>query len=323
MSPEAAAGAVASLRQGSVLELAGLPLLTSYDAPLHPEVPPSSSVERSDTGRVVTLRTPRGQVLLVSQTCDLQAHRTLAGRVIATVAPIVRLEGAEARDAERLTKPHFVPVPWLEPGAFADLDQATAVDRSTLATAGVIASPGEGDRRKLAYLLGRYLSRPALPDEVDRALVPIAVRAEGGKDAAVRRLFDEAVTEIRVLPQPEYADNVASHLTLYFVLNEDWYPDAEPVPFGRQLASGLPAVASAVIDLLENGTDSDAGKIVSLWRLFLDRITTILTDRLAKSQESRVSGFSLVPVTSLRPDEYAESDALDLGHLSLADDTTD
>ncbi len=104
-------------------------------------------------------------------------------------------------------------------------------------------------------------------------------------------------------------------------MSEDWYPDAKPVPLGRQLAAGLPAVAAALIDLVERGTDGDAGKIVSLWRQFLDRLTTILDDKLAKTQYRSVSGFSLVPVTSLRPQEYAHSDALDLGHLSLDSDT--
>ncbi|MFV0457401.1 MAG: hypothetical protein ACK5MT_01315 [Actinomycetales bacterium] len=111
--------------------------------------------------------------MLVTQTCDLQERRTARGQVLARVAPVVRLEGETLREARRDGRPNFVPVPWADEFAFADLDQMAVVDRGVLAEATPGARPAESERRDLSYRLGRYFSRAALPDEVQKALRPM------------------------------------------------------------------------------------------------------------------------------------------------------
>lgn len=112
----------------------------------------------------------------------------MAGRALAHVAPIVTLKGSLLADAARDTRPNYIPAPWFADDAFADLDQMTAVDRSVLATIPLLASPEEDQRRHLAYRLGRYLSRAALPDNVNRALSPLQKVAEANHPAVKRAL---------------------------------------------------------------------------------------------------------------------------------------
>ncbi len=273
------------------------------------------------TGPMLSVsRSPSGHVAVVSQTCDLQAHRTEGGRDLVHVAPVVVLTGPALRDAGNLTKPHYVPIPWFGEGHFVDLDHIAAVDRAALSSMSAVAEPGEKDRRRFAYLLGRYYSRAAFPDDVVESLKTLQGKLATASHASLRRIYDDAITQIRVLPKPPFGSLEKSHLTLYFVLKDYWYPDACPEPLERQLGKGLHDIAIPLVQMVDGREDSDSGKIKQLWRDLLDRMTGELTGRLTSNPNWNISGFTLIPVTSLSVEEYEESDALDLGHLSLPEE---
>lgn len=264
---------------------------------------------------------PTGYVVLISQTCDLQERRTLQGRSLVQVAQVVSLADSPLlNDAISLAKPQYVPLPWFGEHYFADLDHVATVDRSLLMSIHDVASPVESQRRRFSYLLGRYYSRAAIPDDVVKALKPLQKKAEGAKQASLRRILDNAVEQIRVLPVPPFDSGEKSHLTIYLLLDPDWYPDARPTVFERQLGKAPHGVADVIVELFDKAEEADSGKIVQLWRELLDRLTLELTEKLAQNPDWPISGFTMVPVIALSASEYEESDLLDLGYLSLSDD---
>lgn len=198
------AAVVATYLQGQIFELNSLPVLGSRTRSMHPV---AKLVAEKTAGTSSTLLVPvkvaSGRVMLVTQTCDLQARRTERGQTLVHVAPVVELEGENLRNAHRDARPNYVAVPWLGDFLFADIDQMAAVDRGVLVEAPAGPRPSESDRRNLAYRLGRYFSRPALPDEVLAALKPLQKFAEA-KHFATGRVRD-AVAQIRVSPNPDFA----------------------------------------------------------------------------------------------------------------------
>lgn len=317
------AESVADLVQGSVVSLPWLPVLSTTQEPLFEpaRVLVSEGAARPIQGTefVAAAETALGQVMVITQTCDLQEHKTRAGRVLATVAPIVQLTAKDAEDARAAKKPHFVAVPWISNYAFADLDQATAIDRAVLAPTSVVAHPPEAERRRLAYLLGRAFARPALPNAVDRCLAPLRTKAIKSKDVNVRRLLDEAVLAIRVRPEPEYGSGPVD-ITVWFMIDPYWIPEAEPVPFGRTLGANVQDVAGPLVQLHDAADVSEAGRIRGLWQEFLDRLAAPVRRRLEESDGGEVRSVSFEAVTALTQEEFDRSDLLDLSHLSLMPD---
>lgn len=318
---------VAGLVQGVILQFPSLPFLSTHDEPLHPAAVEqverrSKAVPNKSSGPMLSVSiSPTGYVVLISQTCDLQERRTLQGRTLVQVAQVVSLADSPLlSDAMNLAKPQYVPLPWFGEHYFADLDHVATFDRSLLASIQDLSSPVESQRRRFSYLLGRYYSRPALPDDVVKALKPLQKKAEEGKQASLRRIMDDAVEQIRVLPEPPFDSGEKSHLTIYFLLDPDWYPEAQPADLGRQLGKAAHNVADALVELFDKAEDVDHGKIVQLWRELLNRFTVELNEKLAQNSSWPISGFTTVPVVALTANEYEASDLLDLGYLSLSGD---
>lgn len=252
--------------------------------------------------------------MLVTQTCDLQARRTERGQTLAHVAPLVELDGDNLRNAKRDARPNYVACPWLGEAWFADMDQMAPVDRGVLAEAAVGPAPTKGDRRDLAYRLGRYFSRPALPDEVLEALRPLQRVAEASHTATQRVLA--AVHQIRVFADPDYNSAGPWALRVMLVVDEAWAPDVEPSDF-RQTGKQLPDLAQPMTDLFDSAEPTAAGELVTLW----GRLCTHLRERLLKDLNKRSAGLITdVAVgfqTALTPTEIDTSDVLDFGHYSL------
>jgi hypothetical protein len=255
--------------------------------------------------------------MLVTQTCDLQAEKTRAGRPLALVAPVVKLTETRLRDALRDTRPNLIPIPWVGPDQFGDLDQIAAIDRALVASAPLIASPADSDRRGLAYRVGRYFSRAALPDDVVRALGPLS-RAVDPKHKSLQRVY-AAVDQIRVSSDPDYGSGPPYVLDVTLLVQEDWLPDAEPEPY-KPTANEPHKIAEAMVEVFEAIEKGSAGQLVTLWCRLAEQLQDRLSNDLkARSRES-VAAVNVGLATALTPRQYDESDVLDFGHLSLATD---
>lgn len=306
---------VARFLQGQVFDLPALPIVASGTRSMHP-VAKEAAASRAGTSPtfIAPVRVKSSKVMLVTQTCDLQARRTKRGQTLAHVAPLVELDGDNLRNANRDARPNFVACPWLGETWFADMDQMAPVDRGVLAEAVVGPSPTEDDRRDLAYRLGRYFSRPALPDEVLEALRPLQRVAEASHTATQRVLA--AVHQIRVFANPDYNSAGPWALRVMLVVDEAWAPDVEPSDF-RQTGKQVPDLAQPMIELFDSAEPTAAGELVTLW----GRLCSHLRERLLKGLDERSAGLVTdVAVgfqTALTPTEIDTSDVLDFGHYSL------
>jgi hypothetical protein len=254
--------------------------------------------------------------MIVTQTCDLQARKTAQGRVLALVAPLVSLTGSLRDEAASDTRPNLIPVPWAG-DVFADLDQIAPVDRGLLARANAVSAPTESQRRPLAFRLGRYFSRAALPDLVVKALKPLQ-RVADPRHADLRRVL-EVVHEIRVSADPAYDRPGPYSLAVVLVVDQDWYPDAPPGPF-RDTGKELHDTAKAMVEVFDSANDPSGGALVTLWQRFLSQLTRRLETGLAERSEGTVNSIAMSVAVALTPGQIADSDVLDFGHLSLADD---
>jgi len=321
LSVDEVASALAKIVQGQVFGLNRLMVMSTRRGPVHPAAQafvgpgkraPSEGLELV----LLPLEVETGKVMLVTQTCDLQPRQTSGGRTNAHVAPIVGLDGAALRDALAGLSPRFVPVPWLGPGLAADLDQVTPVDRAVLALCERGPSPEETQRRALAAALGRVYARAALPDEVVKVLETLRRTAVDAKDSAVRRVFDEAIVQIRVMPDAAYHADEGCAITVLILLEADWYPEVEPAKF-RDTGKDPVAIAPLIVDAYESGDDSRAGELMTLW----GRLRKSLEDRLlvrAQSHSPSVTDVTVRLETALTPAEYETSDVLDLTYLTFA-----
>ena len=197
------AGAAARLfRQGDVLELpiAETVLIADLERPLS-----RAAIETAAAGgtgiQIIPVAAPR--VVLLTQTCDLQ--RTGAGQLFAVVAVVEERDPTTANRAWRGNLPRLAGLPWLSPAAVADLANVTTIERSVLIDAHQIATPEAHQHAQFSEILGRFYHRPAIPDQVIKALEPLQAKAKDKHDSpnsAVGRRFDD-IYEIRILLEPD------------------------------------------------------------------------------------------------------------------------
>lgn len=309
---------IAGLVQGQILDLSAIPVLIPRHNALHPR---ASDVLRAAQGGTSALaapiRIPSGLAMIVTQTCDLQPHRTLAGRALAHVAPVLELDGHLARDAARDTKPNYVPVPWLQGTYFADLDQIALIDRGMLAEASHGSAPSTEESRDLAYRLGRYFSRAAIPDNVVRALKPLQTIAESRHDAVQGVLA--SVSQVRLTSEPPFDASPPYRLRVILLVDGDAYPDAAPQPF-RPTGADLHRIAEPLLEMLGRAEEAEMGQVVTLWTRVAEHMASRLSASLHRGNGD-VADAEVVVMTALTADEFSNSDALDFGHLSLGEDS--
>lgn len=311
---------VGELCQGSIVELAALPMMGTRDGGLH-SVTAKVKARGDSAGTsprfVAAVEVLSRRVMVVTQTCDLQPQRTRAGRSLVHVAPLIELADSVLRDAQRDSRPNYVPATWLGRNQFADLDQMASIDRGILAVAPRIARPAESERRGLSYRLGRYFSRPALPDDAVLALRPMQTVATA-KHSAVRAVL-AAIEQIRITPDRGYDQTGPYVLQVTLVVDSDWLPEAEPIAF-RETGNELHQIAEPLVTLVSGAVDSDSGKIVTLWARLCRELARRLNDSVDERSNGTVCGVEVDVITSMTPAFLDESDVLDLGHLSLSQD---
>jgi hypothetical protein len=215
------------LRQGDVLELpvAETVLIADLERPLS-----GAAIEESAAGgtgiQIVPVASPR--VVLLTQTCDLQ--RTGPGQLFAVVAVVEERTPTDASLAWRGNLPRLAGLPWLSQTAVADLSNVTTIERSLLIGAQRIATAGVHQRAQFSEILGRFYHRPAIPDQVIKALGPLQARVKDKHDrseSAVGRRFND-LYEIRILLEPD-VDDPCPDVTLLFLLDKT---DLPPLPRG-------------------------------------------------------------------------------------------
>ena len=303
------------LRQGDVLELpiAETVLIADLERPLS-----GVAIEESAAGgtgiQIVPVAAPR--VVLLTQTCDLQ--RTGTGQLFAVVAVVEERTPTDASRAWRGNLPRLAGLPWLSPNAVADLSNVTTIERSLLIGAQRIATPDVHERTQFSEILGRFYHRPAIPDQVIKALEPLQTKAKDKHDSpksAVGRRFND-LYEIRILLEPD-ADDPCPDVTLLFLLEQT---DLPPLPRGVDIddAQVDSLLRQLDIDSVSNAIEVTGGalEVRHLWWAWAE-----FWARKVRAKTATLEGVGeiAIEVWSISEISYARASAavlLDLGYLS-------
>lgn len=219
---------VCELVQGDVLAIPDACVtLADAAAPLSAEA--AAIAADGDIVLGILLVPQRGvdDVVLLTQTCDLQV--TDEYDFLCLVAPVVEVTQGVAREALRGRRPRLAALPWLGETTVVDFSRITTIERSLLVGATRRGRPRHPlEALSFAESIGRYLTRPALPDHVNDVLKPLADRMlqQVDKDSAEGRCF-RALDEIRVEGSPHLeAADVA--LNVLLVLESEKLPTLRP-----------------------------------------------------------------------------------------------
>lgn len=309
------AAVVSTLIQGEVLGAADVcVVLAEASAPLSSEAAEVAAAEGADSGLIVVPHAV-DDVVLLTQTCDLQ--RTTPEEHRCLVAPVVHMSEQFAHEALRGRRPGFAALPWIGLTAVADLSRVTTVERSVLvgpASRGAPRNPEE--RLHFAETIGRYLTRPALPDAINDVLSPFVRRIadKHDKQSAEGRCVHK-VAELRIEATPDL-DDEAPALNVLMLLDEDELPALPEGAIVSQeridglVAAGPGAAAEAVL------REGDPVLKREAWMALAECWIKSAADRVADND-----GVGSVEITVLNGEEfsYARSRSappLDLRYLS-------
>ena len=217
------AAVVSSLLQGEVLgAVDACVVLAEASAPLSAEAADIAASEGTDSG-LITVPHAVDNVVLLTQTCDLQL--TTAAEHRGLVAPVMHVPEQIAHEALRGRRPGLAGLPWVGLTAVADLSRITTVERSVLV--GAISRGRPRTRRErfhFAETISRYLTRPALPDAVNKVLSPFVKRiAEKHDRESAEGRCAHKVSELRVEATPDI-DHEEPALNVLMILDEDELP---------------------------------------------------------------------------------------------------
>lgn len=270
-------------------------------------------------------RVHSGLSMIATQTCDLQDWATLGGRQTMHVAPVIILDKDDpvARNAKRQTTPRFIHVKWLPTEAtqvaVADLDWLSPIDRAVVIGMVPGPKPAATDRRQLEHALGRPWSRPALPDNVVRAVKPIRDKVTTAKNDQTTRILDEALYQIRVTATDELAGlGVTVHLIPY----PQWHPDViskQPSKTPKLTVENICQRMCDTYDSLNPGSD-DPANLVWLWHQLASALTASCAQALGKARQTATEPPVVsitVELTLMDHELVAGSDILDLSHMSI------
>jgi hypothetical protein len=225
------ASVVADLTQGEVLGLAdACVVLGDAAAPMSDEAAQAAAEDDATEGLVVAGHAT-DDVVLLTQTCDLQ--ETSPDEYVCLVAPVRRVSERLAREALRGRRPRLAGLPWLDETSVVDLSFITTVERSLL-----VDVPSRGhprtprERQHFANAVSRYLTRPALPDHVNAVLKPFLERIAQryDKNSAEGHCLNQ-VAEFRLEATPD-VDAEAPALTVLALIDE---VDLPSVPAGAEV----------------------------------------------------------------------------------------
>lgn len=213
------AAVVADLIQGEVLALAdACVVLADAAAPMSDEAA-RAAIDDDVTEGLVVAAHATDDVVLLTQTCDLQ--ETTPDEYVCLVAPVRQVSQQLAREALRGRRPRLAGLPWLDDSSVADLSFITTVERSLVIdvpTRGRPRTPRESQH--FANAVARYLTRPAMPDHVNAVLRPFLERISQRYDrnSAEGHCLNQ-VAEFRLEASPD-VDAAAPALTVLALVDE-------------------------------------------------------------------------------------------------------
>lgn len=296
---------ISTFRQGDILETNGFFWLADPARPLTR----ASRQQSARSPEMVVTDLLAARTMIVTQSCDLQ--ETSEVRPFVSLCPVVerRKDGNLAGG----TRPREVRVTWMPPTQ-AGLEWvalphlAVTWERSILLKFTPVASTNEDERRRLAFDLGRYLSRAAVPDEINIWLGPLRerLRDQHEKNSPRGRTL-KAIEQVRFTPTPDYDMPAPRQLTLYFIVDSAWLPDTDEPRPNYSPNHGDPH------QLLAHMAESGEEPLVScysLWREVARRLCANL------SPNEHVAGHDISIRSSLTPREFQSSDVLDVDDLS-------
>lgn len=246
------ASLVRLLVQGHVVALADA-CVTLADArhPLSDAAATVASNTGVDSGMIVVPQDSIDNVVVLSQTCDLQ--ETTTDEYHCLVAPVIRASTTFAKEALRGRRPAYAGLPWLDNESVADLSRITTVERSLLVDGDRLARPqSTGESLHFARTVSRFLTRPALPDEVNEILAPFLRRIKDRYDKrSAEGRCPQKVAEMRVEADPDF-ESSAPVLNVLMVVETADLPtlpkgaDIDHERIDRLKAGGYARAAEAV-----------------------------------------------------------------------------
>ena len=188
------AAVVSSLLQGEVLGVVdACVVLADASAPLSAEAADIAMSAGSESGLIVVPNAVDDVVLLLSpiDPLGLELGPAPAQWGPFLVAAVLHTSEQFAYEALRGRRPGFAGLPWAGLTAVADLSRITIVERSVLVGAISRGRPRTlREQLHFSETIGRYLTRPALPDPVNEVLAPFVKRiAEKQGQADVRTRY--------------------------------------------------------------------------------------------------------------------------------------
>ncbi len=218
--------------------------------------------------------------MVLTQTCDLV--RKCNERPFVEVCPLVEVDEAHLREIERSRRPNYAFVPALaDRRLVGDLDRVMTIEKVVVAAWDrVVGWQTDAEARRLALALARKRARVAFPDDFVTFATPLMSRMSSKHD----KQSDEgralrALREIRVRAEPSWDADVVK-LAFWFIRDAD------------------------------DGTFE--GK---RWDQFLEEWER----RIPKGGRFVDVQAAVQTLEDLTAREYAESDPLDLDHLSTRD----
>lgn len=263
--------AVACLIQGEVMPIAdACVVLADAAAPLD-ERSAEQRDEAGATSGLLVVPHEVDEVVLLSQTCDLQ--ETTEVEYLCLLAPVRTVDATFAREALRGLRPGFAALPWLGDDRVADLNRITTVERALIAGRSSLGRPRTAQERlDFGTSVQRFLTRAALPDHVVRVLVPFVKRLKDRHDKnSAEGACLAQVQEVRVEADPDMDDGCPS-LTVLMLLDESDLPALQKddeVDDGRvdALVSGGIAQAAAAVAAASTSAERRAAwtALAELW----------------------------------------------------------
>ena len=285
-------------------------------------------------GNEVWVETPHG-VTLITQTCDIVVDT----KRFVQVAPLVPMDGNDARQASKGAIPGMVAVPGAGKDIFADLEHVATVDKRYISSfAPKRGASSTGELKRFGARVGRKFSRFAFPDDINYWLHPLkgtVLDKVGNENSDLGRVLDEMVESLRLECVPSWDAPAPWSLTLVVIVRPEFLPDLDDAPEsavpgdavqkwlyqadGHTLRRGAAEIATKLLTLT---ADTPASERTWHWEAFAHALAMacrIKSGAPASAQDAVQGGnFSWEAVTceEFTYERYLRSEEIDLDHLS-------
>lgn len=224
------AAAVSGLIQGEVLEVSDACAFVADSAwPLSDLASQEAALRETggEHGVLVPVQEGCERVVILTQTCDLQS--TGIDERTCQVALVIDSDPTFAREVIRGRRPTWIALPWVSNLAVADLSKITTLERSVVVDVPTLGRPSSThEQLHFASMLGRYFSRPALPDGVNDVLRPFVRRIQDRHDKQTAEGWClQRVATFRVEADPDF-DAVNPSLNVLVIVDEAYMPSLAP-----------------------------------------------------------------------------------------------